>query len=330
MPLLLLPFFSRSYAANVHAPNSCTPTHPPYSPQDTGNNKVRRIVTSSRIVTTLAGGGASGTASGELDAMGTAALFTNIVAVAVDASGAVYTGTVSVRVIAPTGAVSTLFSPLNVSSIAAYSNGSALVVASTDASSAKLSMLACPATTCTVPPGYYCAAGWATTCPVGAYCVGALPNFTLCHPTSACPLAGLSAQYACVWLASSPVLINDNSVQIFPLNTPLGIASDARGNPIIADAGNFQIVVINASSVYDGVSNFNTSSSGVVSLLAGNGVQGALDGGKTSATFNNPSGVSLDASGNVYIAGEWVQDKRKGRGTLALTPFPCVQIGSTT
>ena len=75
-------------------------------------------------MTTLAGGGASGTASGSADGTGTAALFAGITTVVVVASG--------------TGVVSTLFTPISVTSVATYSNGSTLVVAAASAGSAVL------------------------------------------------------------------------------------------------------------------------------------------------------------------------------------------------
>ena len=45
------------------------------------------------------------------------------------------------------------------------------------------------------------------------------------------------------------------------------------------------------------------TSSGVVSTLAGTaGTAGSANGTGTSATFNQPIGVAVDSSGNVYVA----------------------------
>ena len=39
-----------------------------------------------------------------------------------------------------------------------------------------------------------------------------------------------------------------------------------------------------------------------VTTLAGSGSVGSDDGTGTAASFNNPSGVAVDGSGNVYVA----------------------------
>ena len=48
-----------------------------------------------------------------------------------------------------------------------------------------------------------------------------------------------------------------------------------------------------------------------VSTLAGNGTEGFADGTGAAARFNQPTGVALDASGNVYVADEWNHSIRK-------------------
>jgi len=72
-------------------------------------------------------------------------------------------------------------------------------------------------------------------------------------------------------------------------NQPNGIAVDASGNVYVADSGNHTIRKI--------------TSSGVVTTLAGMaGSFGSVDGTGSAARFNGPSGVAVDASGNVYVA----------------------------
>lgn len=74
------------------------------------------------------------------------------------------------------------------------------------------------------------------------------------------------------------------------LNKPQALAVDASGNVYIADNGNNKIRKV--------------SPSGIISTFAGTGVAGGSgDGGAaTSATLREPSGVTVDPSGNLYIA----------------------------
>ena len=75
------------------------------------------------------------------------------------------------------------------------------------------------------------------------------------------------------------------------LRNPAGLAIDASGNLYIADNGNNRIRKI-------------TASTGIIRTIAGNGTAGFLgDGGQaTQARLSSPRSVSLDCSGNVYIA----------------------------
>lgn len=70
---------------------------------------------------------------------------------------------------------------------------------------------------------------------------------------------------------------------------PGGIAIDPSGNIYIADGGNHRVRKV---------------SSGTIATVAGNGTAGYTGdkGAATSAQLNNPVGVALDSSGNLYIA----------------------------
>jgi serine/threonine protein kinase, bacterial len=50
---------------------------------------------------------------------------------------------------------------------------------------------------------------------------------------------------------------------------------------------------------------------GDVTTLAGSGTAGGVDGPGTTAAFNHPSGVAVDSSGNVFVAGYWGNNIRK-------------------
>ena len=75
------------------------------------------------------------------------------------------------------------------------------------------------------------------------------------------------------------------------LNTPYGVVVDALGNLYIADYGNHRVRRV-------------ATRTAIITTIAGTGAAGYSgdDGVASAAQLNNPRGVSLDGSGNLYIA----------------------------
>jgi len=90
-------------------------------------------------------------------------------------------------------------------------------------------------------------------------------------------------------------------------NKPAGVAVDAQGNVYISDTGNNKIRKITPA--------------GVVTTLAGNGSAGKVDGIGTTASFNSPMGMTIDASSNLYVADQQNNLIRKITPTGVVSTF---------
>jgi len=92
-------------------------------------------------------------------------------------------------------------------------------------------------------------------------------------------------------LSTSQTYAGDNGkATLASLNLPNGIAFDSAGNMYIADTGNNVVRKVNTSGIITTVAGDN------ISAYSGDG------GPATSANLSEPTGVALDAAGNLYIA----------------------------
>ncbi len=214
---------------------------------DQGNNRIRKVTTAG-IVTTFAGSGAPGL----VNATGTAAQFNQPMGVITDALNNTYVAdniNNVVRKITSAGVVTTF-----AGSTKGFANGVG--------SAAKFNTLQ----------------GVSIDTSGNIYVADATNNRVrkITTAASVSTFAGSSAAG----------LVNDTG-GVAQFRRPVGAAVDAGGNVYIADIDNSAIRKI--------------SPAGVVTTLAGS-TKGFADGTGASAQFNQPNGVAVDVSGNVFVA----------------------------
>ncbi|HTZ98302.1 MAG TPA: hypothetical protein VMB18_17995 [Terriglobales bacterium] len=107
----------------------------------------------------------------------------------------------------------------------------------------------------------------------------------------------------------TPGYLGDGSAAtLAELSSPASVAIDGSGNLYIADTGNSAVRVVNTGSQAITIAGV-TIQAGAIQTVAGNGnacsdpSSGCGDNGPaTAAQLNFPSGVSLDASGDIFVA----------------------------
>lgn len=82
-------------------------------------------------------------------------------------------------------------------------------------------------------------------------------------------------------------ITNDTGIAA-SFNHPLCVAVDTAGDVYVSDSKNNMIRKITPS--------------GLVSLFAGSGLTGSVNGAAANATFNYPNGIATDKNGNIYVA----------------------------
>jgi sugar lactone lactonase YvrE len=241
---------------------------------DSFNNLIRKI-TPAGVVTTFAGSGEAGFANGT----GTASKFNYPCAIAVDSGGNLYVADTynnRIRKITSSGVVTTFAG----SGISGYANGVGTAAQFNN------------------PWGIAVDAS-------GNVFVGDTNNSSIRKITP----TGVVTTLAGSGIAGFADGIGTSA----QFNFPHGVAVDGSGNVYVADSNNFRIRKINVAA-------------GIVTTLAGSGINGYEDGNGALAKFATPTGVAVDAIGNVYVADTNGSKIRKISVTNLVTTF----AGSTT
>ncbi|MEI6781111.1 MAG: cadherin-like beta sandwich domain-containing protein, partial [Verrucomicrobiota bacterium] len=296
---------------------------------DRGNNRIRKV-SPAGVVTTLAGSGEPGFANGS----GATAQFNNPSGVAVDAGGTNYVADQSnqrIRKVSPEGVVTTLAgsymglvngngeaarfdTPMDV---AVDASGTVYVADQGNncirkiTAAGDVTTLAGSATkTSGFTDGNGAAARFQT--PRGV-AVDASGNVYVADYGNNCIRKITAAGEVTTLAGTNTASFADGTGAAARFDGPASVAVDASGNVYVADRGNNRIRKV--------------SPAGVVTTLAGSGTLDFADGPATSAMFKNPSGVAVDADGNVYVADYGNHRIRKiGPGPL---PLVLAQSGLT-
>ena len=290
-------------------------------------NQYPTIQPSAGVVTTLAGG----STSGYVDATGSSAKFWNLSGVAVDSSGNVYVGDSSnnvIRKITPLGVVTTFATGFNFPyHVAVDSSGNVYVADSANHLIRKITPLGVVSTLAGSTSGYADGTGSSAkfSSPDGVAVdssgnvyVGDTGNNVIRKIT---PLGavttfatGFNHPNGVAVDSSGNVYVADTSNYLIRKITPLGVVSTLAGSTrgYVDATGSsakfytpYAVAVDSSGNVYVGDTGIDVirkiTPLGVVSTLAGS-TSGYADGTGSSAKFYTPIGITIDSSGNLYVA----------------------------
>jgi sugar lactone lactonase YvrE len=265
---------------------------------DSGNNTIRKI-TPAGAVTTFAGAPAQ---IGNADGNGAEASFANPMGLAADVSGNVYvadSGNDAIRKITAAGVVTSIKGTIgpNLWNLAIDGAGNLYVVAAAAVGAGTIQKITPAGVTTTfagaaanfdfvLPPLYvgqpWTYAGAVATDATGNVYVADTFNETIRKITPVGVVTTLAGTTQVKGHA-------DGSGTAARFVDPQGIATDSDNNVFVADTGNNTVRRI--------------TSAGVVTTLAGTpGIGGSADGRGSAASFNGPTSLAVDESGNIYVA----------------------------
>jgi sugar lactone lactonase YvrE len=304
---------------------------------DTSNHAIRKI-TPAGVVTTLAGmGGVRGSADGT----GSAARFSDPMSITIDSAGNLYVADFSnslIRKVTPAGVVTTFAGTTGLGGpaidgpgatarfegplgIAIDASGNLYVADEFNESIRKIT----PAGVVSTFAGQTGVAGDNDGTGTGAHfnapnsvAVDAAGNVYVgegSHVVRKISPAGVVVTLAGSTTAGGSA---DGTGAAASFNYPRGLAVDAAGNVYVADANNCEIRKITPAGV-------------VTTLVGALSAFNTIDGTGTTAAFNLPSGIAVDASGNLYVGEEsgFVVRKVTAAGVVSTVAGAPSRLGST-
>ena len=257
------------------------------------------------VLTTLAGAG-----SGSTDGTGTAALFGSLSGLSLDSSGNIYIadlGNNTIRKVSPEGVVTTMAGAVSLTgsidatgAAARFSNPVGIVADSAgnvyvaDSANGEIRKITSSGVVSTFVgnmnhagsiDGIGTAASFSL---LGGLAIDKSGNLYALDGNGS--IRKITPNAVVTTLAGSNIIgYADGTGTAAHFRYPQGLAVDDRGNIYVADSGNQVIRKITPV--------------GVVTTLAGTvGGVGSVDGIGSAAVFSNPTGITVDSSGNVYVS----------------------------
>ncbi|HUL53452.1 MAG TPA: immunoglobulin domain-containing protein [Opitutaceae bacterium] len=268
---------------------------------DTDNHTIRKVAPGG-VVTTLAG---SAGLNGGSDGTGSAARFSHPAGVAVDAVGNVFvadTDNDTIRKVSPTGVVTTLAGQAGSAgsadgpdAMARFNGPSGLVVDAAgnlyvaDTLNNAIRRITLAGTVATVYPPFHLTGGPWLAGPQGLALDGAGNLYIADANSSRIQKLVLATATLTAAVGSGSIGSDDGPAAVAQFAYPSGVAVDGAGNCYVADTDNHTIRQITPA--------------GTVSTIAGlASASGTADGVGAAARFTYPTGIAVDASGNLYVA----------------------------